>query len=403
MNENEAENSTGSDRKTIKGIVIGLVIIAAGFAMAIILIETKPTATQRTPVRMTPVVEVADIQETNAQVVVNAVGVVIPVTEITVQSQVSGQVTGVHSEFIEGGRVKKGDVLVRIDDRDYLLSLRQKTAMLERAISDMDLEAGRQDIARREWGILGNGENGLENDMALAMRAPQHKAVQAAVSAAEVEVEKAKLSLERTKIVAQGNAVVVTADADVGDQATPTMILGRLVGIDIYWVRVSIAVDEIQWLEIPGSEADIILPSGGVRNGTVVRLLADLEPEGRMARVLIEVKEPLGKFGVDNSSESLLLGEFVRVRIKGKVLENICVMPRSALRDGSELWLLNSENHLRITPVNIIWGDRESIFVRKSWTEGLSLVTSDLGTPVEDMSLRLVSELDKREMDRSSD
>lgn len=396
MKSNETEEVTKSRKKTITGIVIGLVIIGVGLAAAVILIKTKPMAKQRSAERMTPVVEATDLTTTNAQVIIQAVGVVIPITEVTVQAQVSGQVTAVHPEFIEGGRVKKDDVLVCIDDRDYLLAVRQKEAMLESAISDMKLEEGRQDVAKREWEMLGNGD-GDGKDMALAMREPQMKSRQAAISAAEVELEKSKLSLERTKIIAPENAVVITADADVGDQATLTMTLGRLVGTDAYWIRVSLAVDEVKWLEIPGSEAEVILPTGDTRKGTVVRLLGDLEPQGRMARVLIEVKDPLGSTPDKKTKAPLIIGEFVRVLIKGTEVEKIYVLPRTALRDGSELWLLNSENHLRITPIDILWGDRDRIFVRQTWQEDLRLVTSDLGTPVEDMSLRLVSELNQVE------
>ena len=79
----------------------------------------------------------------------------------------------------------------------------------------------------------------------------------------------------------------------MGSQAMPQSDLGTLVGTDAYWVKVSIPVDRLQWVSVPGSPATIISNGGTARKGRVIKLLGDLEEKGRMARLLVEVRDPL--------------------------------------------------------------------------------------------------------------
>jgi hypothetical protein len=187
------------------------------------------------------------------------------------------------------------------------------------------------------------------------------------------------------------NAVVVSRNANVGDTAAQTMSLAHIVGTDSYRVRASLRTDEIRWLRIPretgekGSPAVITLPTGDARNGYVIRLLPDLEPQGRMARVLVQVDDPLG---IDSGGAPMLLDSYVRVTITGEPVENVCVIPRTSFRNGGEVWLLDPENRLRINSAQPVWGDRDSVLLKPTWKEGMRLVVSDLSTPIQGMSLR---------------
>ena len=79
--------------------------------------------------------------------------------------------------------------------------------------------------------------------------------------------------------------------------------LAKLVGTDTFWVNVSLPVDKLRWISIPvinsdqGSAVKITYETGWgkdvYRVGTVKRLQAELEPEGRMAKLIVEVDDPL--------------------------------------------------------------------------------------------------------------
>ena len=125
------------------------------------------------------------------------------------------------------------------------------------------------------------------------------------VAAAEAALERAKLDLSRTALYAPFDCVVVEKNVDKGSLVTVQTRLGTLVGTDEYWVRASIPVEQLRWFTIPsgvdavGSTARITQRLGANETsewtGRVVRLLGDLEPQGRMARVLLSVSNPAGR------------------------------------------------------------------------------------------------------------
>ena len=61
----------------------------------------------------------------------------------------------VYRRLVPGTFVSKGQTLFRIDARDYVLALQRAQAELQSAESALSLERGQQQIAKREWQILG--------------------------------------------------------------------------------------------------------------------------------------------------------------------------------------------------------------------------------------------------------
>jgi hypothetical protein len=96
----------------------------------------------------------------------------------------------------------------------------------------------------------------------------------------------------------------------------------------------------------------------------VVRLLGDLTDMGRMARVLIEVRDPLGLTSADRSKPPLLIGEYVRVEIQGRHLDEVFAVPRSVLRDEDTLWLLGDNQKLEIRSVDPVWRDNDTVLIQ---------------------------------------
>ena len=110
---------------------------------------------------------------------------------------------------------------------------------------------------------------------------------------------------------------------------TPQDPLAELVGVDKYWIQVSVPVDYLKWISFPkhkgkkGSQVRVVHQSGYERTGEVIELLGDLETEGRMARILVAVKDPLGLQGSRETTRPLLIGEYVRVEVEGSQLTQV--------------------------------------------------------------------------------
>ena len=388
--------------RNIMRLVICLLLIGAGIIGARFLIATKPKVNRRPPERMAPLVRTAVLQPENYTFSIPAMGTVIPSRETGLEVPVSGEVIYVHSEFTEGGMFAQGTKILQVDPKDYELAVQQKRRALADAEYSLKLEQGHQDVARQEWSLLYGNKVVNKGESDLALRKPHLEKVQAEIAAAKAELEQAEINLNRTTLTAPFNALVLKSYVELGSQVSSQKRLADLVGTDTYWVQVSLPVDRLRWVQVPngdqgaGSEVDIFYRADNVKTGRVARLLPDLSKEGRMARLLIEVADPLDLQAKDEKQPMLLIGEFVRVSIEGEELHNVYRVPRSALRNDREVWIVDEESKLAIRPVKTIWRDQDTVVVQDGFKPGETLVISDIPAPVADMDLRV--ELDgKRE------
>ncbi len=143
----------------------------------------------------------------------------------------------------------------------------------------------------------------------------------------------------------------------------------------------------MKWIKFPGAEATVELSSSTGEptkwQGKVVRLLGDLEAEGRQARILVEVPKPLDS----NATQPLLLGSYVRVAIAASTFENCLEIPRTALREGNRIWLVGEEKELIIRDAEILWQRDNTILIANNISEGETLIVSDLNAPLPGMAL----------------
>jgi len=365
---------------------------------------THKARAQRTPPKpLAPLVELMQSQIIDYQTSVYAMGTVVASESVNLTPRISGMVIRVSPNFIEGGMLKKGEELVELDPTDYRLAIKQKESELAKAQFNLKLELGQQAIVKREFQLLGTDLNAQEQE--LVLRRPHLNAAKAALAAAEAALEQAHLDLSRTRPVAPFNAIITTRNANIGawmsafSTGTP---LAKLVGTDSFWINASLPIDKLAWIQIPGinsqkgSPAKISYETGwgkGVyRLGTVKRLQAELEPEGRMARVIVEVDDPLSQQPANKQAPPLMLGTYVRVEIGGKMLRDVIPVPETVLHDGSQIWLMNDRQTLEINTVSPVWIEQGQVYLSKDQLpENARIITSDLSAPVPGMRLRSVS------------
>ena len=400
MQEND-QNHNGSPGKSktvgrnILRLIISLVLIAAGIAGSRFLIATKPTVNKRPPVKMEPLVRTVTLQPEDYALNIPAMGNVIPAREISLETQIAGEVIYLHPDFIEGGMLPGGTKIVQINPKDYELAIMQKQRALSEAEYSLKLEQGHQDVARQEWDLLYGDQKTTEVESDLALRKPHLEKVQAEIAAARAELEQAKINLERTALAAPFNVLVLNKYVDLGSQVTSQERLADLVGTDVFWIQVPLPIERLQRIQMPagrnetGSRVKIIYREDNVREGRVIRLLPDLSKEGRMARLLIEVNDPLDLQTKGKKRPMLLIGEYVRVLIEGETLLDVYRIPRPALHNDSEVWIVDEESRLAIRPVKTIWRDEESVVVQDGFKPGERLIVSGLAAPVAGMPVRI--------------
>lgn len=396
INESAARPETGRAGR-LKTAFISLVILVLGAALVWFVFRTEPTATRGpdTARETAMLVDVTTAEKGDYRPTITAMGEVRAARELTLSPRVAGQIVEQATEFTPGGMVEQGEMLVRIDPADYEATLQQRRSELRQARSDLDIEQGRQNVAEQEYELLGEGV--ASANQALIQRQPQLEQARAQVESAEAALRQAQLDLNRTRVTAPFNARVLSRDISLGTQVSTGEALGRLVGVDEYWIEATVPQSELAWLRFEersgeaGAPAtirnDSAWPEGQRREGRLQRLVGELNEDTRMARVLITVQDPLALDADSPDKPPLLIGSFLSAAIEGREITDVVRLDRNHIRRDDAVWVME-DGELSIRDVEVAFRDDEHAYVRSGVEAGEAVITSDLATVVDGADLR---------------
>ncbi len=424
------------------GLPIVLLIAAIGIGAA--LISSPPHVPKSTPESLAPVVGVAELIKQDLPVFVNAFGTVVPSRELRIIPEVTGRIVELNPSLEPGGLLKEGELLFRIDPTDYEIAVAQaeadldvanhETAQIRARIDSLESRGEQIDVeigylkwnAERVGGLAEQNSAGESEARDASTRlasqraarqtlnaeiAEQHRAVESAaanVRVLERRLEVAKVALSRTEVTVPFDALVVTEGVEKGQRVGPQTAIATLVSTDEFWTEAAIPVTRLRDLrfavdhpdnpsEVTVSMSTSTMSSGDHTvewTGLALRPLGNLDPLGRMATVLVAIKNPLGLTAnggtnATNSVQRVLLGSYVRLRIESGTLEDVYSIPRKALRENDRVWVRDSAGLLAIRPVKIVWRRQEDVLVRNGFKPDDMLVTTHLASVVPGMPLRI--------------
>jgi len=405
MSQEKQNNSAQKSTKPriVKGIfqlIFSILVLGCAGALASHYINTSPKAKPRARTPKLPLVTVTSLQPQDLSYEFSAMGTVTSAQQIGLTPRVSGEIINISSEMVPGGHVDQGDKLFTIDPTDYEITILQLQSDLAKAVSDLNLEMGSQRIAIKEFEILGQKVSDTEKD--LMLRKPQLGIAKAEVAAVEAKLRRAKIDLERTKVTAPFNGVILSKNIDLGSRVSSNNPVVQLVGTDEFWVKVSLPVRQLQWLTIPvksgesGSTTQIYLHEKGGnsphREGSVIRLAADLETEGRMAVIYVAVKDPLSLSPSNRDKPQLFLGSFVQLSFAGKELTQVFAIDRNHLHENDTIWLLKEDNTLDIQTVDVLARTKTHVYTLSPLGNGTRLITSQISSPNLGTPLQLLGQ-----------
>lgn len=396
-----------------------LLILIAGMLGARALIASRPPVPRVDREAVPTLVEVMTVHARDERAALQVYGTVRAHRELTLFPRVEGYVIAQHDDLIDGGLVRTGEVLLKIDPQDYRLAVDTERGNLARAEFELQVEQGNQVVAHQEWDLLEPSIETSELGRILALRQPHLKEKRAAVSAAKSRLAQAELDLTRTMVSAPCNALVLKETVEIGQLVNARSAIATLVCTDAFRVEVSVPLNALGWVEFPdaaqaqssehtsdgtakGSAVRILRDLGSGESvqwtGWVERLLGDVTENGRMARVLVLVPDPLGLKSFDQAQDrpseghrsSLLLGEYVRVEILGPTLSQAIVLPRSSLREEERVWVYNAQEELEIRQVEVALRRRDSVLIQAGLVDGDRVVTSSLPAALPGMRLQAV-------------
>lgn len=306
----------------------------------------------------------ARIERGPLQSTISASGTVNPVTQVSVGTQVSGQIKDLFVDF--NSLVKAGQLIAQIDPETFEYRVRSAQADVEAARAQvltaqanisasraqvsraqMDVDEAKRDAARKESlvaqqfiaqseadkaraVVLIAGETLKGAQAQLAVTEAQIKSVQANVTQRESALAQARIDLERTKIRSPVNGIVIKRAIE----------RGQTVAASLQAPELFVIAQNLSDMEVGASidESDIGRVRAGQKATFTVDAFAGQTFEGEVrqvrnaAQTVANVVTYTAVVGFSNTSGRLLPGMTANVRVITDTRENVLKVPNAALR-----------------------------------------------------------------------
>lgn len=332
--------------------------------------EKKPERKIRT--------NVVELRRGDYEIVIEANGIIQPHNEVTLSAEVSGLVRSISPRLDAGAYFDEGDVLVTLDQRDYVTALdvvraREKSARAAESLAQQNFDRLQQ---------LFTTNNISEAEVAEAEATLKQAA--AASETATAEVAQAERDLERTEIRAPFAGRVRSKAVGIGQSVGPGTPLATAFAVDFAEVRLPLSAQQQGRLKLPEFESDKPLPIvlrnaiGSESNeewlAEIVRTEGTLDADSLELFAIARIADP---FGRKSGDRPLRIGQPVTATIPGETLRNVISLPRGAVRQLDQVFLVdNQEMTLSSRTISPLWSNEEFVIVRDPLIENGDLLAT---------------------------
>ncbi len=316
-----------------------------------------------------PEVGVVELRRSDVPLELTYAGRVAGFRIVEVRPQISGTI--LKREYVEGSKVKQGDVLFRIDPRSYQAVLDRANAQLAQAeATSVQAEENFNridELARRQVATAKQLEDA---------RAARDQS-RAAIMATKADINNAKLNIEHTTIAAPVSGPTSLVSPPEGSLALAQQtVLTTITQLDPAYVNFSMSETEFVELRNINQARDKPLTEDDVEVSIRYGDGAAYPVKGKLNVSSSTVDARTGTLQVrsifPNADGTLLPNQFVRILLSGVSLSNVFVVPQQAVSQGPQgafVYVVKSTNDgVAARPVKL---DRE---VKGGWVvkEGLT-------------------------------
>lgn len=381
-------------KKRIIHLFLTLGLVAVGALGLAALTAGKPSLEKQKPPVPVPMVRTIKVRIGPQPVHILGEGTVRPLRQINLVPQVSGKVIYSSPALVDGGEFKQGDTLLRLEPVDYQLAVILAKAQVKASESNLKLVREEAAVAREEWRLHGSGRSReAGTPPPLVVKEPQLAAARARLEADRANLEKALLNLKRTKLKAPFDGRVSQKNVDIGQFVSPGQVLAGLYSIEAAEIVLPLEDKDLFWFQAPGftpgeGPGSLVVVRAKVAGremswpGRVVRTQGKLDERTRMVSVVVRVEKPYAQ------KPPLAVGLFVTAHIQGRTLPQAALIPRSALRQGGLVWVVDEGGRLHFRKVEAVRFQGDEVLVKAGLKDGEIVVISSLKAVTDGMMVR---------------
>ncbi len=358
-------------------LLASVVILAVAVGISYHIVTSKPRLPKREERKAAVSVKSFEVRLKPYVYTVETTGTVVLKRERRITSELSAKVLYVSPKLVPGQMVRRGEVLVRLDPKDYELRVRDARARVEdlkRRILELEELAARQ---TEEWQEVYPGKE----PPPLVKKEPELSSLRAQLEAALFALNKAEEDLKKAVIKAPCEARVLRVEVSEGEFVPVGRVLSVLYCTEDVEVYIPVADHFLPYIRVPGlniplrrkgSSVEVTWDAGRPYSyeGYIVRGGAQVEDRTKLVPLYAKVFPRKG-------APELLPGVFVKVRIKGKTFRKAAVIPKSALfreLGKSFVWVISENETLEKRFVEVIYEDEKMAVVSSGLRDGERVV-----------------------------
>ncbi len=393
-------------------VLVPIVLLAAGAVGASYLIRTKPRVEPAPPTERVWTVNSVPVHLSDVQPDIRLFGKIFAARQVQVRALVPGQVVELHPNLVEGGLVRRGEVILAIDEFEYRSALKESEARLAEArarivereakrnaetqalkrdreilavlardlkraselrkrgnISIQSLDQKRLELSRQQRAIVLR-RNGIDAE---AARLEQEKAT---IERLDVAVQRARYDLQRTRLRAPFDGVFRNVTAQAGKRLGIADSVGNL--IDTGRLEARFHISDAQYGRLTSTDRGVIgRPARAIWRVGQRKLVL----KAVIARVGAQIDAASGGVElfarIDDREAALSLrpGAFVEVHIPDRVYPDVARVPETVLHPGNVVYGVEN-GRLVVRRAEIVGRVGNDVLLRGELTEGEPLVTT---------------------------
>jgi membrane fusion protein, multidrug efflux system len=314
-------------------------------------------------------VSIATASRQNVPIYLTGLGTVQALFTVAIHAQVDGKLQSVF--FKEGQRVKKGDVLAKIDPRLYQAALDQAKA--RKAQDEAALVAAQKDLVRFQTLVVRN----VETQQNLDLQQSKVDQTKASIDADAAAIETAQTNLDYTDIVAPSDGRMGVRLVDPGNivhasdqnaiailtQTQPTAVLFTLPAQTLDDVRDAMTQGAV---EVAAYDRDNVRELSTGTLATIDNMIDQSTATYRLKAMFA------------NANEKLWPGEFVNARLLLQVRKDVVVIPSVAVQRGPNglfTWVVKTDNTVEPRPIKTLTASDNATIVLSGVNDGERVVT----------------------------
>ena len=370
--------------------ILPIIVLFVGNAIAVLMLFSGPEAKKHEKKRHIPLVEIQQLEKKAYTIRVRSSGKVQASTQTKLVAEVAGSIVKVSPKFEDGGYFKKGDILLQIDDSDFLNAVTVSQSELEQAKLKLKEEQARAKLAKKDWSLLDTKKKPSD----LAARKPHIATAESAVKAAQAKLDQAKKNLERTYIRAPYAGQVLNRSVDVGQYVSPGTVLGEVYAKDVLEVHLPVSLRQYKQLALDESpskkpaKVEFYMVQGKKKSewsGHVIRSSAALDSDTNQLSIIARLN--------DNDAQNIKIGQFVRAKLYGQIYRDVYVVPRSSVRQNKEILIVKNlkdeEAEVSVNPIEVILSEGDKSIIKGNIAEGSRLIITPMPLAKSGLKVRV--------------